>query len=91
MKYSPSHRFRLTTLKVKSTKFVGRKSCSTETWQNCAVNTFGLTCTFATIALRDLYKYLGDGDEEKLDFAKFYQGFIEKRDIVEKNLNKIVW
>ena len=54
-------------------------------------STFSLTCTFATISLRDLYKYLGDGDEEKHDFAEFYQGFMAKRDIVEKNLNRIVY
>lgn len=49
-------------------------------------NTFGLTCTFASIALQELYKYLGDEDKERLEFAKFYK----KRDIVETKLRKIV-
>ena len=53
-------------------------------------NTFGLTCTFASIALQELYKYLGDEDKERLEFAKFYKEFIVKRDIVETNLRKIV-
>lgn len=53
-------------------------------------NTFGLTCTFASIALQELYKYLGDEDKERLEFAKFYKEFIVKRDMVETNLRKIV-
>lgn len=53
-------------------------------------DTFSLTCTFAVVALKDLYKYLGDGDDEKRDFAEFYKGFIAKREIAEKNLNTIV-
>lgn len=53
-------------------------------------NTFSLTCTFALSALRNIYTYLGDGVEEKMEFVAFYQEFREKQAIIEKRLGMII-
>ncbi len=52
-------------------------------------NTFSLTCLFTIIALKVLYKYLGDGDDEKMEFKEFYIRFIAKQESTAKNLSMI--
>lgn len=53
-------------------------------------DTFCLTCSFATIALRVLYEYLGDGEEEMRDFAKFNDGLMVVINKVESDLKKLI-
>ena len=49
-----------------------------------------LTCTFAISALNCVYKFLGDGQEEKTEFRRFFEEYTKKRDIVIQNLNMII-
>lgn len=51
--------------------------------------TFSLACTFSISALKKLYEYLNDGEDEKRKFQDFYIDFIQKRDITSHNLDMI--
>lgn len=52
-------------------------------------STFSLACTFSVGALKELYEYLNDGEEEKREFRAFFLDFQEKRDITTNNLDMI--
>ena len=52
-------------------------------------STFSLACTFSMGALKALYEYLNDGDEEKREFMAFFLDFQKKRDIATYNLDMI--
>jgi hypothetical protein len=52
-------------------------------------NTFNLTCVFSLSVLRDIYNYLGDGDEEKKEFKDYYLRHKEMRDSIVDRLRKI--
>lgn len=52
-------------------------------------STFSLACTFAVGALRKLYDYLNDGEEEKQEFKAFFLDYEKKRDIAIHNLDMI--
>lgn len=52
-------------------------------------STFSLACTFSVGALKELYEYLNDGEEEKQEFRAFFLDFQEKRDITTNNLDMI--
>ena len=52
-------------------------------------STFSLACTFSMEALKALYEYLNDGEEEKREFRAFFLDFQKKRDIATHNLDMI--
>ncbi|RKJ52650.1 hypothetical protein D7Y09_13870 [bacterium 1XD42-1] len=52
-------------------------------------STFALACTFSMGALKALYEYLNDGEEEKREFRAFFLDFQKKRDIATHNLDMI--
>lgn len=52
-------------------------------------STFSLTCTFSISALKKIYEYLNDGEEEKREFESFFIDFKQKRDIARHNLDMI--
>lgn len=48
--------------------------------------TFSLTCSISMSLLKDLYKYLNDGEEEKQEFKLFFIDYEKQRKHVEKDL-----
>jgi len=52
-------------------------------------STFSLACTFSISALKEIYKYLNDGEEEKREFQSFFIDFVQKRDITIHSLDMI--
>ena len=52
-------------------------------------STFSLACTFSVGALKILYGYLNDEEEEKREFRAFFLDYQKKRDITIHNLDMI--
>ena len=53
-------------------------------------STFSLACAFSMGALKSLYEYLNDGEEEKREFMAFFLDFQKKRDTAIHNLDMII-
>lgn len=51
-------------------------------------NSFNLTCTFSISALKDIYKYLGDGAEENQEFIDYYYKYKKMSDDIVERLQR---
>lgn len=49
-----------------------------------------MTGTFAISALKDIYVYLEDGEEEKAEFVEYYAEYLERRSLLEKQYKKLL-
>lgn len=48
------------------------------------------TGTFSISALKDIYEYLNDGEEEKREFARYYEEYKKRREEFKNRFNELV-